>query len=148
VAGVNELWLDAVAASRDPVDLKTKEGARRAYEATLKRFIARLIRDEPVANAVRERFERAGLKFRVDAQGERTSTMPVLDLPGYDHWRSNPSYRALFTLTGQHLAMLAANPSKALDPDNLVFMLGHDNYLMDVRRSYERLIRTRTVADL
>lgn len=145
VPGVRELWDEAVAASAEPMDLTTAAGARASYSNTLRRFLTRLVRDEPRANQVRAYFEKAGLRFLRDEAGDLKQAMPVVDLPDIDKYRQDPRYAALFIVSGQHVRMISEDCSRAVDPENLVFMTGRDNSLMDVRGALARAVRAKTV---
>lgn len=101
--------------------------------------------DDPRAVELREKFGQAGFRFLRDDEDRLKVAMPLLDLPSLEKYQS-PQYIDLFRLSGQHLVKIEDDPTRALDPENLVFMTGRENVLMDIDSSYYSAIRRITVA--
>ncbi len=142
------LWNDAVQAAKAPVDLTTTEGARTAYNNTLKRFLTRLTDEsDPVAAEARKVFEESGFRFLRDEKGRLKKNLPILDLPDVEAM-IDPKRLDMLRASGQHLTKIMDDPSKALDPDNLVWMIGLDNTLMDITDELAEKVRKKTVDQL
>jgi hypothetical protein len=57
----------------------------------------------------------------------------------------DPKRFDMLRVSGQHLTRIADDPSEALHPDNLTWMIGLDNSLMDHQRELPQRVREGSV---
>ncbi len=140
------LWDSAVAAGRDMKTPSNMAEGRRLYENTRERFIHRLLADTPEAASARSVFERGGFGFE-NPDGSRVDGMPLLKQAANIEAAAVGKYARVLQVTFQHVDMISKQPERALDGDNIVFMLAHDHAAMDSRADRARAIRELTVRD-
>lgn len=143
---IRQLWNEAAASARTAPDLSTTDGARKAYDGTMGRFITRLTNESnPVATEARAAFEANGFKFLRNGKGALKKNLPVLDLPGVEKSLAKAAHMDMLRASGQHMTKISVDPSRALDADNLAWMIARDNIHMDVKGKLAAKVRAEAV---
>ena len=138
---IKDLWERAAASAKADESLKGRELYERAMDA-FKRLLAK--EHDETARDARELFEKDGLRFARDEQGQLKAALPMLDDPYVQSRLDMARHADLLRVSGQHLEKLEKD-GDPVDPRNLAFMIARDNMQMDVKGPLSEYVRKKVV---